>query len=201
MKDHTKIVCVLDRSGSMLSIIDDSIGGFNLFLQRQQELGDNADISVYLFNDDYQPLVENVPIREMKPLTSKEYSPRKMTALYDALAKTINAVGAFLTNISEENRPDKVLFVILTDGQENSSKEFTKDAVLEMVSHQREKYNWQFMYLAASEAGLQDGRAIGMKAKNSVQFSADSKGTQRAYRVIDYSVANYRNSDKFILNK
>lgn len=189
MKDHTKIVCVLDRSGSMKSIADDAEGGFNAFLQEQKELGANADITVVLFDDQYEVLYDSKPINEAPELSLR---PRGTTALYDAVGKAINSTGIQLSEMNEADRPNKVLFVILTDGQENSSVEFTKEKVLSMVNHQRDKYQWEFIYLAASEAGLSDGAKIGMQAAQSAQFKADAGGTRAAFNAVSLSARKYR---------
>ena len=200
-KDHTKIVCVLDRSGSMAAIADDAIGGFNTFLKDQQEAGDNADISVYLFDNQYDPLYENRPVAQAPPLDSTTFVPRGMTALYDAVGRTINTVGAVLSQTPERDRPDKVLFVILTDGRENSSREFNKHQVFTMVEHQRSKYSWQFMYLAANEAGMKDGAAIGMRSTDSLQFVPDAPGATAAFANISESTRGYRKAGKFSVSR
>jgi Mg-chelatase subunit ChlD len=161
--DLTLIVCVLDRSGSMSSSIDDAVGGFNTFLEEQKKSKNGeARMTIALFDHEYELLCENADINVVAPFTKTTWCPRGQTALIDAVGKTINTVGKELDARKEEDKPGKVLFVIVTDGQENASREFTKDQMSKLIKEQREKWNWEFLFLAADENGIADGRAMGI---------------------------------------
>jgi uncharacterized protein YegL len=123
----------------MSQLVDDTIGGFNSFIDEQRNQPDEARITTVLFDDKYEVLHNNVDIRDIKPLTRQDYSARGMTALVDAVGKAINTVGGELSNMNETEKPGKIIFVITTDGQENSSKEFNAAQVKEMIEHQQKR--------------------------------------------------------------
>jgi len=136
MKENlTEMVFILDRSGSMSNLTKDTIGGFNTMIENQKKEDGDAVLTTVLFDDMYELLHDGVNIQDVKELTNKEYYARGMTALLDAIGKTINTVGERLSKTKEENRPSKIIFVITTDGQENSSKEFTQKQIKEMIEH------------------------------------------------------------------
>jgi hypothetical protein len=166
----TEIVCILDRSGSMDVIRDDAIGGFNAFLADQQRLPGEATLTLVLFNDGYQVVYQSVPIGKVKPLTKEDFVPGSMTALLDAVGRTIVSVGKRLTALPEEQRPGKVIVGILTDGQENASREYTRDQVFRMIRHQREVYGWEFAFMAAGQDAFEEAQAIGISKAMTVQF-------------------------------
>ena len=151
MKNMTEIVCVLDRSGSMESIVDDAIGGFNTFLKTQQETPGEARMSVVLFDHEYDLLYRGKALADIPPFNSLTFVPRGSTALFDALGRTIQEVGVRLAALAEVERPNKVLFVILTDGQENASKNYTGQQIKEMITHQLNVYQWEFLFFAANQ--------------------------------------------------
>jgi Mg-chelatase subunit ChlD len=145
MKDATHIAVLLDRSGSMGSVKDETISGFNYFLKEQKAAGDNASFTLVQFDSESTDVVhEAKPLGTVPDLNEDTYQPRGSTPLLDALGQTINSTGRTLAAIPETNRPDKVVFVVITDGEENASHQFTKKQVKEMIDHQTEKYNWQF---------------------------------------------------------
>ena len=170
----TEIVCVLDRSGSMSGIIDDMIGGFNTFIEDQKkEIGD-CNLTVALFDDRYELLYDNVDIKKVKPITRAEWSPRGSTALYDAIGKTINDVET--RYVKTDKRPDKVLVCIVTDGEENFSKEYNLEAVKKLIG-QKEKDKWSFLYLAANQDAFSVGGGFGISRGNTINFAASSQGS------------------------
>jgi uncharacterized protein YegL len=146
----TEIVCVVDRSGSMHAIRDDAIGGFNSFLKGQQALDKPCKLTYVQFDDEYEIIHSAVPLVEVPPLTPATYVPHGATALLDAIGRTINDVGARLSVIPEGDRPGKVIFLILTDGHENASKEFSASSIEKMITHQREVYKWEFVFWAST---------------------------------------------------
>lgn len=174
-----EIACVLDRSGSMSSIRDDAIGGFNAFLEDQKKVEGEADISLFLFDDQYEVVYEGKDIASAPKLTPETFVPRGMTALYDAVGRTIDAIGNRL--LSSDSKPEKVIFVILTDGHENASREYSQKYVAEMIKHQTEKYSWEFVFLAANQDAFATGAKLNISAQTTANFAADSKGTSDAY--------------------
>jgi uncharacterized protein YegL len=185
----TLIVAVLDRSGSMQSILSDAVGGFNTFLAEQQKLTvDECRMTVAMFDDQYELLYNNVPIADVQPFTETSYAPRGMTALYDAIGKTINNVGKELDALPENEKPGKVLFVILTDGMENKSSEFKCSDTMKLIKQQSTQWKWEFIYLAADEAGMQQGMALGIQ--NSANYATSS--VMSAHQCFSACASSYR---------
>lgn len=193
MKDNfTSINVLIDRSGSMSSLVDDTIGGFNTFLKEQKAVPGEAIFSLSLFDYEYEQINDCVPISEAQELTVETYVPRGSTALLDALGRMINATGSKLSAMREEDRPSKIIFLIITDGQENASKEMKHDKIKEMVKHQTEKYNWLFVYLGANVDAFSVGDSIGISGANSYNYSGTRKSTQSLYSNISQSLTSSR---------
>ena len=180
-KGLTKIVFVVDRSGSMESIASDMIGGFNQFIKKQKETDvGECRVSFNQFDDIFEEVYKNVLLVDVKELTSETYVPRNSTALYDAIGRTINSIGEELAALPEDQRPEKVIVVIITDGEENASQEFTSKIVSEKITHQTETYNWQFLYLGANQNAWDVGRGLGIKGthtSNYVSRGSNSTGS------------------------
>lgn len=191
MKDATEVVVVLDKSGSMHRVVDDTIGGFNQFLQDQKDAEEEKNLTLIQFNHCYDVLYEGKPIGDCEPLTRSTYSPSGTTALLDAVACGIINTGRRLEEMSEESRPDKVIFVVITDGYENASKEHTRDQVREMVKHQTEKYSWVFLYLAANVDAFSESSKLGIEASRAVQYSATGQGVVSAHAGVSRAVKQY----------
>ena len=175
----TEIVFILDRSGSMGGLENDTIGGFNGFVKKQAKLG-LTNLTTVLFDDKYEILHNGVDAG-IAFLTDREYFTRGTTALLDAVGKTINDVGKRLNETPETSKPGKVIFVITTDGMENASCEFNYNEVKEMITHQTEKYGWEFIFMGANIDAVAEGEKIGIAADRSVNFKADSKGVSEMY--------------------
>jgi len=188
----SEIVCIIDRSGSMSSIKTDAIGGFNTFLEEQKKIPGEATLTFIQFDTEYEVLHENTPLQNVPSLNEDTFQPRGMTALLDALGKTIDSVGERLKGMPEENRPDKVIFAILTDGQENSSGKYSLSQVKEKIEHQRNVYKWEFIFLAANQDAFAEGFKLGIDPKDTFNFQSTGKGTRAAYRTLSTSVAQYR---------
>ncbi len=180
-EDLTELVCILDRSGSMHSIIDDAIGGVNTFLEDQKKLDGEANFTSVLFDNQIDTLHDNVNLNEVEAFTRDTYCPRGGTSLRDAIGQTIVTVGERLSKTAEEDRPSKVIVAILTDGYENGSREYTDAQIKEMVELQEDKYNWQFIYLAANQDSFETGKILGMKSHNSIDFNATGNGAKTAF--------------------
>lgn len=197
MKDsHTDITIVIDRSGSMSSIKDDTIGGFNTFLKDQQESPGTATFSLHQFDDLFETVVDARPISEVKPLSDKTYTPRGSTALLDAVGRAISSTGIRLHKMDEVDRPGKVVFVIITDGAENASREYSLSKVKEMIKLQQETYKWQFVFLGANIDAISVGAGLGVANGNSMKFAANSIGTQSLYADTTANLKAFRSNTK-----
>jgi len=186
----TQIVCILDRSGSMADIISDSLGGFNTILKKQKELPDKATITVALFDDRYDLLYDNIDIKKAEELTNKIWIPRGTTALYDAIGKTINTIRAEHQRLGDE-KPDKVLVVIVTDGVENASHEYRLDDIEKLIKN-CENDDWNFMYLAANQDAFKVGQSFGISHNNTYTYKANSLGVQTMSFVMADAALSYR---------
>jgi uncharacterized protein YegL len=193
MKENlTEIIFILDRSGSMFKMEEDTIGGFNSFIESQKNEDGEALLTTILFDDQYEILHDSVNLKEIKPLTNEEYFSRGMTALLDAIGKTINSVGERLNKLSEDEKPSKIIFVITTDGQENSSVEFTQKQIKEMIEYQTSKYNWQFIFLGANIDAVNVAKSYGIRGQFASKYTADTWGTQSVYTTMSNVVRDYR---------
>lgn len=179
--DFADITFVLDRSGSMASVRDDTIGGFNSFIEAQRKLPGSCNASLVQFDDHYEPLYAGKPVGDAPLLTKDTFVPRGMTALLDAIGRTIVATGARLEVLPEADRPARVIFVILTDGGENSSKEYTREKVFSMITHQKAKYQWDFVFLGANQDAIQTGASLGIAAGSSMTYSSNAAGTAAVF--------------------
>ncbi|CAN5485090.1 VWA domain-containing protein [soil metagenome] len=192
MKDKTDITIILDRSGSMSSVKDDTIGGFNNFLGEQQKVEGEAVLSLVQFDDQYEVVYLDKDINSADKLTDETFQPRGMTALFDAVGRTINSVGNRLAVLPEAERPNQVLFVIFTDGFENSSQEFNAAKISEMITHQRNVYKWEFMFIGANQDAVLSAQEIGIPAAAALTYAANEEGTRAAYSMMAKKVGNYR---------
>lgn len=192
MKNCTDISFILDRSGSMQSCREATISGFNNFLSEQKKLPGEALINIYQFDDQYDTVYSGKPIAGAQELTAATFVPRGSTALLDAIGRTISTTGARLAAIPDAQRPDKIIIVIVTDGGENASHEFTKQQVFDLISHQRDKYQWQFVFLGANQDAISVGSGFGIAAGSSMTYAANSAGTNAAYQSLNASIANVR---------
>lgn len=199
MKDCCEIVVLMDKSGSMADTANDAIGGFNTFLKYQQDLPGEAKLTLVLFDTIYRTLYESTPIKEVKPLTNKEYFASGMTALLDAFGNTVTNLGNRLENLPESERPNKVIVCVVTDGEENSSHEYKKDQIKSMAEHQRSKYNWEFVYLGANQDAFAEGNSFGIY--NTTNYVGTKGGTYAVYSSsLNNSVRSFRNTGKVDIN-
>lgn len=194
MKDFTDITVLLDRSGSMGIVKNDVIGGFNGFIKDQKKAGSNAALTLVQFDTggiDY--VHEAVPIKKAEKLTGESYQPRGGTPLLDALGSTINKTGERLAAMPEDERPDKVVFVIMTDGEENSSHEFTKAMVRDLIEQQNRDYNWQFVYLGANQDAFAEAGTLGINLGTVANYTVNNIGS--TYSVTSSNIADWRTTD------
>ena len=166
--DLTDITMVIDRSGSMQSIRTDAEGGINSFIEQQKQEPSEANVTLVQFDTDYEFVHSGVPIRKVPAF---KLVPRGSTALLDAVGRAINETGARLAAMEESQRPGLVVFVIVTDGEENSSREFTRDQIRTMVEHQQSAYKWQFTFLAANQDAFAAGGSMGIAQDGIAAYS------------------------------
>jgi len=196
MKERlTEIISIVDRSGSMQSILDDAIGGFNTFLAAQQRQPGQAKRSLILFDNEYQVVHQAVDIQQVEPLNQDTYVPRGSTALLDAVGKTIDAVGERLAATPESERPSQVIVSILTDGYENASQTYSKPKVAEMIKHQTEKYSWAFEFQAANMDAFAAAKELSIAPDRVVQFEATSEGVREAFAEQSQRISAMRSGD------
>jgi hypothetical protein len=191
-KNLVEIVCVIDRSGSMADIRSDATGGFNTFLEIQKRLPGEAKMTLVLFNHNCEVVYSRADLREVKPFSAETYVPDGTTALLDAVGRTIDDIGKMLAHTLEDERPGKVIFAILTDGLENSSKDYTRQRIYEMIRQQRTKYAWEFIFLAANQDAFEEAEKLCIDRNRAHNFVADSDGIKSAMHVMCESVEELR---------
>ncbi len=185
-----EIACIIDRSGSMYNLVNDSIGGFNAFLDAQKEVEGQAKFTLVMFSDEHAVIHDGVDINEVPNLSLDTFTVGGSTALYDAVGATINSIGARLN--ASEDKPDKVIIAILTDGEENSSREFTHDKIADMIKHQQAVYSWEFIFLAANQDAFAVGSSLNIKQANTMNFDPTSGGVGFAYATVRGLVTEHR---------
>lgn len=194
-EDLTALVVVLDESGSMDHLKNDTIGSFNDYIEKQKKAPGSAVVSLTTFNNSYKMTYQLKDICQVPLLDSYSYSPSGMTALYDAVGATIINVGQSFEKMCESDRPSKVMFVIITDGDENYSREFNQSKVSEMIKHQTEKYNWQFIFIGTDNLDVkQYAKTLNIDPLRSVAFTASAQGYESLSRGLDMVTTSYRMS-------
>lgn len=185
----TELIFILDRSGSMQDLATETINGFNSLVEKQKHTG-NAFLTTVLFDNDYELLHDHIDIRQVPTLTSNEYYARGCTALLDAIGRTINSVGNRLSQTPEEARPGKVICTITTDGLENASSEYSLSEIKEMITHQRNVYKWEFVFLGANIDAIETAESIGISRKRAKTYTASPTGCRSTFSVMD-KMLNY----------
>lgn len=193
-KGLTEVVFILDRSGSMSGLEADTIGGFNSMIEKQKKEEGEAYISTVLFNDKTEVLHDRVPVNKIEPMNDNQYFVGGCTALLDALGGAIHHIANVHKYAREEDRPEKTLFIITTDGMENSSHIYTYDKVKKMVEKEKEKYGWEFLFLGANIDAIAVAGRFGIGADRAINYECDSEGTQLNYEVLSKTVSAVRRS-------
>ena len=193
-KGLTEIVFILDRSGSMGGLEKDTIGGYNSMIAKQKEEEGEAIISTVLFDNETEVLHDRVSLDKIGPITDKEYYVRGSTALLDAVGGAIHHIGNVHKYAREEDVPEKTLFIITTDGMENSSRQYSYDKVKKMVERQKEKYHWEFIFLGANIDAVSVANQFGVDKSRAVRYECDSAGTALNYEVMGKMVACARSA-------
>ncbi len=191
-KGLTELVFILDRSGSMAGLESDTIGGFNSVLTKQKAEAGEANITTVLFDDKYELLHDRYNLHKITQITEKEYYVRGTTALLDAIGKTIHKMGNIQKYAAENERAEKVMCVIITDGMENASVEYSYDQIKKMIKRQKKKYGWEFIFLGANIDSMETAGRFGIGKDRAANYHADSEGTMLNYEVISETVSMVR---------
>lgn len=190
----TELVFILDRSGSMSGLESDTIGGFNSLLQKQKQEPGEALVTTVLFDDQYELLHNRIDIQSIRPITEGDYCVRGCTALLDAIGRTIQMIANVQKHTAPEQRADKVLFVITTDGRENASREYTAAQVKAMVELEQERYGWEFLFLGANIDAIATARRFGIGADRAVNYHPDGAGTRLNYETVSAAASCVRSA-------
>jgi len=193
-ENFTSINVIIDASGSMSHLSHDTIGNFNTFLQEQKAFPGEAVFTLCTFNTDYRLVHDFVKIAGVPSLDAKTYTPMGGTALLDAMGATIDSVGKKLAALPEDERPSKVIFLIITDGHENSSKRFDPAQIKSMVEHQKDVYSWEFVFMGANIDAIATGTNLGISMQNTLNYVPSAAGTQDLYKSISSNTSTYRGS-------
>ena len=190
----TELIFILDKSGSMCGMESDTIGGFNSVLRRQKEKEAEGEVLVttVLFNHSFSTLHDRKPIREVKPLTEKEYTADGCTALLDAVGTTLEKISTVHRYARKEDVPAHTMAVIITDGLENSSTRYSKSQVRKMISKLQEKDRWEFVFLGANIDAVEAAEGIGISGRRAARFHNDQKGVMTNFGTIDRMVTAVR---------
>ena len=191
-KNLTELVFILDRSGSMAGLEGDTIGGFNAMMEKQKREPGETLVSTVLFDQDTQVIHDRVPLEKLGPLTEEEYYVRGSTALLDAVGGAIRHIGNVHKYAREEDRPEKTLFVITTDGMENASRRYDYDRVKAMIRRQQERYGWEFLFLGANIDAAREADRFGIRPECAADYHADSRGTRVIYESLSQAVCQVR---------
>ena len=188
----TEIVFILDRSGSMSGLEADTIGGFNSMIEKQKKENGEALISTVLFDNASEVIHDRVNVRDIKPMTDKDYTVRGCTALLDAIGGAIHHIGNIHKYARTEDVPEHTLFVITTDGMENASRRYDSETVKKMIEKQKERYGWEFLFLGANIDAVETAWHFGIGADRAVNYHSDSRGTKLNYEVVSEAICAVR---------
>ena len=193
-KGLTEVVFILDRSGSMGGLEADTIGGFNSMIEKQKKEEGEAYISTVLFDDRMEVLYDRVPVGRVEPMNDKQYYVRGCTALLDAIGGAIHHIANVHKYAREEDRPEKTLFIITTDGMENASRSYSYREVKKMVEKEQDRYGWEFLFLGANMDAIEVAGRFGIRRDRAVNYECDSAGTALNFRVFSEAVSAVRKS-------
>lgn len=191
-KGLTEVVFILDRSGSMSGLEADTIGGFNSMIERQKKEEGEALISTVLFDDQTEVLYDRIPVNKVEPMNDRQYYVRGCTALLDAIGGAVRHIANVHKYAREEDRPEKTLFIITTDGMENASHIFDYKKVKSMIEKQKEKYGWEFLFLGANIDAVEVAGRFGIASNRAINYECDSAGTKLNYKVLSATVSAVR---------
>lgn len=193
MKNYTDLTLIIDRSGSMQSIAKDMEGGFSTFLTKEKKSGDETKVSIVYFDDIIEQDVQSADIKDINGI---KIVPRGSTALLDAVGQTVVKTGERLAAIPEDERPNRVLVYIITDGQENASKEYSLEQIREKIVHQREQYAWDFVFLGANIDSFGVGGNLGVCRASTANFDSTHDGVAAMWMSNSVSFDGYKKLDR-----
>lgn len=191
-KNLVELVFILDRSGSMAGLEDDTIGGFNGMIEKQKNEDGAVLVSTVLFDNECDVIHDRLDIQRIEPMTRREYYVRGCTALLDAVGGAIHHIGNVHKYAREEDRPEKTLFVITTDGMENASRKYSYGRVREMIEHRKAEDGWEFIFLGANIDAAKEAARFGINAECAANYHADRAGTAVVYQAVSEAVCNIR---------
>lgn len=193
-KGLTHIIFVVDRSGSMASIASDMIGGYNDFIKKQKKEKGACYVSFYQFDDIYEQVFVRTVLKNVKELDSNTYSPRNSTALYDAIGKTISDYSTYLASLTEKQRPERILFVTITDGLNNASREYNLQKVRDLIQDKTTKAKWDFVFLGSNIDAWDAGQSMGVSSSSTLQFANVKGSVKKAFSSLNKNTCMYRSS-------
>ena len=191
-KDLTELVFILDMSGSMSGLTDDTIGGFKSVLKEHNDGNGEVLVTTYVFNNESKMLHDRLPIAKVPAMTEKDYSARGCTALLDALGGAIEHIVGIHRYAREEDIPEHTIFVITTDGMENASHKFDADHIRDKIKHEQEKYGWEFIFLAANIDAVETAESYGIDRRRAVNYHADAEGTAEMFYSVNCAMRSVR---------
>ena len=194
MSNKTELVFILDRSGSMSALTEDTIGGFNSMIEKQKKENGEALVTTVLFSSQKTVIHDRLPLENVPPLTEKEYFTRGSTALLDAVGSTIHHIVNIHRYANPEDVPQKTMFVITTDGLENASRHYAYSDVRSMIEHEKEKYGWEFIFLGANIDAIKEAARFGIRSDRAARYMHDKFGTALNYDVIGDAISDVRSS-------
>jgi len=196
--NYSKLVYIMDRSGSMHGLTEKSVEGFNKFVEDQKKIEGTADLTLVIFDTEYETVFEDVDIQKVRQISANDIFARGMTALHDSVGRTIDSLGLKLDKLTENEKPEHVVVVVMTDGHENSSKEYSAEQIKKLITQQEDDYNWNFLFMGANQDSFVEGGKLGFKASNISNYVPSDFGTRSAYASTSNFVGNIRGK---IVNK
>lgn len=196
MNNKMELVFILDKSGSMRGLESDTIGGFNSLLEKQKQKEGSVNVTTVLFSNEYEKIHDRVPIQQVSPLTLEDYFIGGSTALLDAIGITINDLIKVQKRKSKKEVADKVLVVIITDGRENASQEYTYRRIKKLIEFEEEKYGWEFLFLGANIDAAKMADNVGIRRERATNYHSDKKGTSLNFEVLNKTIINVRETNR-----
>jgi len=188
----TDIHLILDRSGSIRNVLSDIVGGVNSFIEQQKNVPGECNISLYKFNDLLESIYKNKPIAEAQLITNDDLNPQGMTSLLDSIGTVIDDAGKYYASLDESERPEKVLVIVATDGEENNSRKYVSKEIFDKVQHQEKKYNWKFVFIGADIDAWAVGGNVGIAASSTLNISKTAGHITGSFDLLSSKSAMFR---------
>lgn len=188
----TEMVFIIDKSGSMAGMEEDTVGGFNAMIEKQKKLDGKCYVSTVLFSNRSSVLHDRMDIQKIEPLTEREYCVGGGTALLDAIGGAIHHIGNVHKYARNEDVPEHTIFVITTDGMENASCEYDSERIKQMIRRQEERYGWEFLFVAANIDAVETARNIGIRRERAANYKQTREGTHKVYEAVEYAMCSLR---------